>query len=166
MLPKFAPVFCAVAAFALSQGAVAAIGAGSSLDDIAAALARDSDLRQVTNWFKAGATEAPLVGGVSKAQGKDGVASVLCPLVKIGANAATLTKAAVAAGVRPARAIEEAACNGAAREELVAAAIEAGADPTEFTEGTAAGGQATGSRTIIITTPLPGAGGRAVVSRS
>jgi len=166
MLPQSCKFALAAFAFALAPMAQAALGPASSADDVAAALAKNSDLRQITDWFKAGATEGNLVGGVGKAQGKDGVASVLCPLAKIGADAKKLTAAAVSAGVKPSRAIEEAGCGGASRDELIAAAIAAGADPTELTEGTAAGGQAPGSRTIIITTPVPGGGGRAVVSRS
>jgi hypothetical protein len=152
-----------VLALASLPGALsAAIGPQSTALDIVAGLKQNSDLRQVPTWFKGGVSVATLINGVAQVGGKEMVLKVICPLVKVGADTKRVTKAAILAGATPSKVVDEASCDGALRNELLAAAIEAGADPTELTDSTAAGPQPPSSPPTPITPTPPGGPGNRV----
>jgi hypothetical protein len=116
------------------------LGPQSTPEDVAALLAQKADLKQIPAWYKDGASAVVLIAGVNEAEGKDAVISVICPLVKLGADPKQITSAAILAGANPSKVVDEASCSGFSQAELIATAIAAGADPNEFTDGTAAGG--------------------------
>jgi hypothetical protein len=133
---------CALfAAIGVSQAYAGPVGPQSTPEDVAALLTQKSDLKQIPAWFKDGASANVLIAGVSEALGKDGVISVICPLVKVGADPKQITSAAIMSGASPSKVVDEASCSGFSQAVLIATAIAAGADPSAF-DGTAAGSNA------------------------